>query len=94
MYKSQMDDWEVSFYIELILNEIGSDSFDILLYAASLRLGINWSIIKELGLLNYTSPITLNSRRDYDFFEYINETDFNISNSLSERLEKRLENHI
>lgn len=85
-YKSEMDEWEIGFYLDLTINEIGSDGFYMLVYAASLRLGINWNMVKELNLLEYISPVLLNSRRDYDYFEYINETDFDISDSISKRL--------
>ncbi|QCJ45521.1 hypothetical protein FAY30_26650 (plasmid) [Bacillus sp. S3] len=80
-YRSEMDEWEIDFYLELVLNKIGPNGTNMLLYAAVLKLGIDLEVVKDIGLINYTPPPTLDSRRDYDFFQFVIQTEFNISDS-------------
>jgi hypothetical protein len=77
-YKSHMEDWEVSFYLNLFFLEVGQHGISMLLYDSALRTGIKFQFVRELNLINYTDPLILNSRSDYEFIKFVMETDYNI----------------
>jgi hypothetical protein len=73
-----MEDWEVSFYLNLVFLEIGQHGISMLLYDSALRSGINIQFVRELNLINYTDSLILNNRSDYEFIKFVIDTDYNI----------------
>lgn len=85
-YHSEMDEWEIKFYLESALYEIGTEGTNMLLYASVLRNGIDLDVVKRIGLINYTTPATFTTRRDFDFIKYVIETNYDVSESLFKRI--------
>jgi hypothetical protein len=85
-YHSEMDEWEVNFYLELVLNEVGNKGINMLLYSSVLGYGIDLQVVKRIGLINHTTAATFTTRRDYDFINYVIETNHDVSQSLSDRI--------
>ncbi|PEC50297.1 hypothetical protein [Bacillus sp. AFS096315] len=69
-------------YLDYLYNLVHQKGFEMFFYDSFLRIGnINaLDPIKELNLIIYTNFLSLGSRTDYKLFEYILETDYNVSN--------------